>query len=375
MKKTLSPVKFPPIIPDRKTQHNFYSVCIKAIKDNNEGVIDKNECIKNIYKLQEEQSKLSLLKTRKKFTKTSFYNLSQSKLTFKNKTQKIINKRRYLSDILKEAERLEKEELQKTVSIKKVENIENKNENKDLKEKNDVINNYQKKKINKRSMSNANKSALKMKKDKSEDNIPQRFLKLKKISEYLESNGMTIFEIIEHNPFQRRPYQISKGDKFLKAVMFQQYDNVREALQTSHDYLFVFDYYGQTCYHWAAKLGNIKMLNILLDYGKFLNQKDFKGRTPLYLAAVNNNKEVCEYLLRHGANIHLKDNNGNGAPDVAGSKELKYFLQDYMTQPFSNPNVKKRIQDFYEKRDEKIMKKNEEKNDNIDNNVYEKEDK
>ena len=98
------------------------------------------------------------------------------------------------------------------------------------------------------------------------------------------------------------------------------------------------------------------MLRILLDYGKHHNQRDFKGRTPLYLAAVNNNKEVCDLLLRHKANIHLKDNYGNSASDVAGSKDLKYYLGDIMTQPYSNPNYKKKVADFLRKREKDIEK-------------------
>ena len=127
-------------------------------------------------------------------------------------------------------------------------------------------------------------------------------------------------------------------------------------MQKSNDYLFVFDCYGQTCYHWAAKLGNIKMLRMLLDYGLHHNQKDFKGRTPLYLAAVNNDREVCDILLRHKANIHLKDKNGKSASDVAGSKELKFYLGDVMTQPFSNPIYKKRVADYLRDREERIHK-------------------
>ena len=99
------------------------------------------------------------------------------------------------------------------------------------------------------------------------------------------------------------------------------------------------------------------MLLILLDYGKHHNQKDFKGRTPLYLAAVNNNREMCDLLLKYKANIHIKDNFGKSASDVAGSRELKYYLGDIMTQPFSNPIYKKKVLDFLKVREKSIEKK------------------
>ena len=99
------------------------------------------------------------------------------------------------------------------------------------------------------------------------------------------------------------------------------------------------------------------MLTILIDYGKYHNQKDFKGRTPLYLAAVNNDKAVCEMLLRNKANVHLSDINGNTPADIAGSKELRYYLGDFITQPYSNINCKKRVADYLRVRDEKIKEK------------------
>ncbi len=104
------------------------------------------------------------------------------------------------------------------------------------------------------------------------------------------------------------------------------------------------------------------MLTILIDYGKHLNQKDFKGRTPLYVAAVNNNKQVCDLLLRNKANIHLLDNFGRNASDVAGSKELKYYLGDIVTQPFSNPAFKKRMADFMRQREKDILENKLKKN-------------
>ncbi len=78
-------------------------------------------------------------------------------------------------------------------------------------------------------------------------------------------------------------------------MKFSNYDFVKEALNHNLNYLFVFDYFGQTAFHWAAKLGDLKMLKILMDYGLYHNQKDYKGRTPLYIAAVSNHKEICSF--------------------------------------------------------------------------------
>jgi len=350
MKKKLKPIKLPIIHPDRKTHYDFFSVCIKAIEENKEGVIDKKECIENILKLKEQK----LNKQKRNFHKTSSMIYNPSKTAFK--TNKIINKRRTLSQILIESEKAETQQMLK----QKLTKILDKNENNKKQIKEQKENNSDSIDLKKGSKQNLSSTkynvGIKYYKITINANISRRYLVFKKINEYLESNNIPLFELLKHNPFQKKPYEISKGYEFLDAVKFKNYEFVREALQKTNDYLFVYDCYGQTCYHWAAKLGNIKMLRMLLDYGLHHNQKDFKGRTPLYLAAVNNDREVCDILLRHKANIHLKDKNGKSASDVAGSKELKFYLGDVMTQPYSNPIYKKKIADFLRDREERIQK-------------------
>ena len=185
----------------------------------------------------------------------------------------------------------------------------------------------------------------------------RRYTLFKTILNYLESNNITLNELLDNSPFQSKPYELPNSYDFLAAVKYKNYDYVTEALQFSRKYLFCFDYYGQTAYHWAAKLGDLKMLKLLLEFGLFHNQKDFKGRTPLYLAAVNNHKEICNFLLSNNGNIFLKDKNGLCPADVAGNRELKLYLYDYMSQPFSNPIYKARIQAFLKEREERIKLK------------------
>ena len=354
MKKKIKKINLPNIIPDRRTHSNFFSVCIKAIKENKDGVLNKKECIRNIMKLKEQY----ITKETERISGKAYpkkLRVPKTPLKFGFRTNQIIYKRKTLSQILLETERKNEKESLKNKTTLNLINIEEKKEvnneysdtnlNTNLPNKLDDINNL---KIN---------LMKKKEKPKTKIKINKFYSTFKRINEYLESNNIPLFELIKHNPFQTKPYQIPKGYEFLQAVKFKNYQFVKEALQASTDYLFVFDYYGQTCYHWAAKLGNIKMLLLLLDYGKYHNQKDFKGRTPLYLAAVNNNREICDLLLKYKANIHLKDNSGKSASDVAGSRELKYYLGDMMTQPFSNPIFKKKVLDFLKIREKDIEKK------------------
>ena len=99
------------------------------------------------------------------------------------------------------------------------------------------------------------------------------------------------------------------------------------------------------------------MLLLLLEYGKHHNQKDFKGRTPLYLAAVNDDRNICEILVKNKANVYLADDKGFNPVDVAGSKDLKYYLGELLAQPYSNPLCRQRIANFLRKRDDKVEEK------------------
>ena len=103
------------------------------------------------------------------------------------------------------------------------------------------------------------------------------------------------------------------------------------------------------------------MLDILIKFGKHHNQKDFKGRTPLYLAAANNNMEICKYLLANGANPFLGDKNGKTPADVATNQELIDFIRKNMAQPFSNPVYKAKMQAILHNRAEHLFKKNQAK--------------
>ena len=378
----------PLINTDRNSFQDFYSICINAIDKNKSGIINKTECIKNIEKLRKQKT---LMKNKNKFQSHSSifkYETAKKAITFResHKANNIFyNKKITLADILKKSRKLEIKPLKKISSIDKINQIINdnnntnkqNNKNEENKENKEIKENKEKMvKIHKGILSsnkieinginsgkpNTNKLSLRSKakqrtsliKQKNQEKIKKPYIILKKIMEYLESNNITLFEIIKHNPFQKKPYQISKSFEFLTAVKFKNYEFVIEALQFSNAYLFSFDYYGQTCYHWAAKLSNIKMLMILINYGKYVNQKDFRGRTPLYLAAVNNDRAICELLIRNKANVHLKDNEGKTPADVAGSKELKYYLGDMMTQPYSNPLYQQRVADFLRERDEII---------------------
>ena len=336
---------------EEQKEINFYDLCIEAIELNNDNIINKEECIEGINQLKEK----SLNKKNEDINNKS--NIYNKKKISKNIPSKKLLKDTYIDEILEELEK-------KNINLIHQLNLDSKS------------NSSSENIINKTNESNIEKDK---REDKSKDKVKEkernlnkffrgkqkRYSVLKHINEYLESNDVTINELIENNPFQDKPYHKSGSYEFIEAVKFGNYDYVNEALIKDNNFLFVIDYFGQTGYHWAAKLGNIKMLNILINFGRHHNQKDFKGRTPLYLAAVNNNKEVCKFLLDNGANPFLGDKKGETPADAAENRELSEFLKESMAQPFSNPVYKAKMQKILQERANHMFKdNNEDKNDN-----------
>ena len=309
---------------DKNNQKIFYDVCLQAIESNNDKMINKEECIHQINKLK---------------------NKSQNKKIQQNKK---IPKRR------DEQTRLIKSITQKCIDelLEEPNNIAEKNEIVEIE-----INNNNSENNNKSKNSKEKKQLNEFFKGKQ-----RRYTVLKHINEYLESNDVTMNELIDNNPFQNKPYETYGSYEFIEAVKFGNIDYVNEALIKDDAFLFSIDYYGQTGYHWAAKLGNIKMLDLLIKVGRHHNQKDFKGRTPLYLAAVNNNIEVCKFLLNNGANPFLSDKNGKTPADMAGSSQLREYIKDNMTQPFSNPIYQAKIKRILQDRDKHRNKEGQKKN-------------
>ena len=305
----------------RKNDTIFYDICINAIDKSNEILYNKKDYIKEIIRL-----KINYINKNQKNKK----NLNKK---FFKKT--MLSTSKTLDDILTEhkiKEKLVKENSARTASTK-IENlpiIKDKNETKE--KGNQAMKKYF---LGKQS----------------------RYSIFKHITEYLESNSITIHEVIENNPFQTKPYTLPESEEFLKAVKFSEYEKVNNMLINDNKLLFSIDYFGQTPYHWAAKLGDIKMMEILISFGKHHNIKDFKGRTPIYLAAVNNNKEMCKYLLDNYANPYIKDKENKSPADVAGSFELKYFLNQHMSLPFNNPVYKLKLKNLLEEREGNIIKK------------------
>lgn len=80
----------------------------------------------------------------------------------------------------------------------------------------------------------------------------------------------------------------------------------------------------------AARLGDNKAAQALLDKGAYVNAKDLDGRTALTEAAWENRADTVKLLLEKGADPNLKKNDGASPLGVAvgrGHKEIEELLK------------------------------------------------
>ncbi|TPX55827.1 hypothetical protein PhCBS80983_g04998 [Powellomyces hirtus] len=62
----------------------------------------------------------------------------------------------------------------------------------------------------------------------------------------------------------------------------------------------------------AARAGDIDGLTTIAhEYSPMINQGDYDGRTPLHIASGEGQTATVEFLLLHGANVHLRDRFGH----------------------------------------------------------------
>ncbi|XP_056018698.1 transient receptor potential cation channel subfamily A member 1-like [Ostrea edulis] len=71
------------------------------------------------------------------------------------------------------------------------------------------------------------------------------------------------------------------------------------------------DFAEQTITHYAAKLGNIAILQALIQHGCKLDIRDMDGRTPIHIAAEHDNEAAVE-VLYHSSNSELNDGDSDG---------------------------------------------------------------
>jgi hypothetical protein len=86
-----------------------------------------------------------------------------------------------------------------------------------------------------------------------------------------------------------------------------------------------------------CEIGGLELVELFLDKGSNIHQKNNLYETPLILAAKNGRKNVVNLLLDRGANISDKDHNGKTALMIAierGNHEIAAILKKWKLTMF-----------------------------------------
>ena len=71
---------------------------------------------------------------------------------------------------------------------------------------------------------------------------------------------------------------------------------------------------------------------LLIRFNTEVNATDQLGFTPLHEAAQKGRTQLCALLLAHGADPHMKNQEGQTPLDLSTAEDVKCLLQDAMTQ-------------------------------------------
>ena len=88
----------------------------------------------------------------------------------------------------------------------------------------------------------------------------------------------------------------------------------------------------------ATKLQNVELVEELVKKAEVdVNTRSHKGKTPLHMVAANDDHKIALILLRHGADVHLKDTGGSTPLHIAcyqGSTSIVELI--FRERPQSN---------------------------------------
>jgi ankyrin repeat protein len=79
----------------------------------------------------------------------------------------------------------------------------------------------------------------------------------------------------------------------------------------------------------TAAVSSVEILNMLLDKGLDVTDKDGRGETLLMSAASGGITETVKVLLAHGADVNAKDNAGRTALKYTDHPECSAILSQY----------------------------------------------
>lgn len=145
---------------------------------------------------------------------------------------------------------------------------------------------------------------------------------------YLYINKISIKDYHDMQIIPRLPFSSQKAYEFFEAIKYNKVEEAVEYLKKNKKLLFDFDYFGQTCFHWAAKRNYTQLLLELISFGKHVNLIDKNKRTPLHLAAYNNHYQAVKILIDNDASPFMKNINNKTPIEICQDVKVKKLIEE-----------------------------------------------
>jgi ankyrin repeat protein len=133
-----------------------------------------------------------------------------------------------------------------------------------------------------------------------------------------------IWQTIKNKP---KPKKIDQ--ELLNACYFGNLIGVKKWLKLGANVEYIEERDGWLPLHYAARWGDLKMLDVLIKSGANINGKTNSKETALHKCGRWDRKEAAIVLLKLGADPTIKNSDGNKASDMTVDPELKFLLDNF----------------------------------------------
>lgn len=353
----------------KKTKKNTSKTISKKNSSNFDTSKSKNEYINNIKKLN------ALIKYRKNYPfiinpnpliPKEFNGLPPHVIKINHKYESILKKenekvfRQYFSIIGKEKFSKKFQNIVNKYEIE--EKSEKKSKNKEIKERNSILKENEQESGNSvNSLVNENiisgtKLLKEIKNEESKQyniliktNKKILFNKFKKIilliHNKLKTMSVYLGEIIATYRIPKMCYGFFATHDLFFAIKTKNYTLANNILD-KHKYIVLdYDYFNMTALHWAAKYNFYQIIPKILEYGSFIDKKNYIGDTPLLISVKHKYMETTIFLLLNMASPFEKDNKGLNINDYSHNEfKLKSTIKKIISLhyiSFFKPTKKK----------------------------------
>ncbi|ESW23486.1 hypothetical protein PHAVU_004G051200 [Phaseolus vulgaris] len=135
------------------------------------------------------------------------------------------------------------------------------------------------------------------------------------------AQGKTAYDVAVENGHERLFDALSLGDKLCAAAKKGEVRTIQKLLEKGAD-LNGRDQHGWTALHRASFKGRMDVVKVLVERGVEVDAKDEEGYTALHCAAEAGHVDVTEFLVKKGADVEARTSKGVNALQITES--LKY---------------------------------------------------